>query len=124
MCQQASEQLNETEIKANIREYLRMMRRKQSDWQKREKIDKYIKCLICDDKANNNDNLVHFLHVLRNEIFDGLSVEGSNTDNEEWHIQTEEIPSQLNYLTQNLLRRKSFNHQIKIYIGAMIFYIT
>ena len=82
LCKQANEKLEESKIKNNTRRYLKHLRRQQSTARKRDKIEKRIRCLQCDDDTASNTALIHSLQLLQEGLLDDLSSCSSSEDEE------------------------------------------
>ena len=82
LCRQAYNRLNENDIKNNTRKYLKSMKRKQTEVRQRERINKHIRCLECDnDDSMDRNTLIHSLQLLKDELI--VSDSDSNTSEDE-----------------------------------------
>ena len=57
-----------------------MVKKRQSDNQQRNKIDRHIECLTCNDNDKDQSTLMHSLQILRDEVLDWSSDMNSNLD--------------------------------------------
>ena len=92
LCQQASQRVPESEIKANTRKYLKSIKQRQMNAKNSKELTRHIKSLQELEQPLDTNALIHSLQMIHHGE-DSDSDSSTSSSDREWHGQVEELPT-------------------------------